>query len=398
MRCIALLLTMAMLLPACPEPGDTTATGPGTPTGDASVTNPPTDLDSLKAQLTQAYCNALVDCPGGSPVAFFSILFSSPSECVNSLTFLGDQALEEVEKALARGTVTYNATVAQSCLSTIESAALCAGQFGVLATACEGAFVGSLNEGDSCYSGLECASGLYCNDDAGCPGVCTAMKAVGESCSSSSECLFSGSGAGIADCWFQGGGSPTCTNITYGAPAAVGQPCGSLGSPPDISEVACQSGAVCDAASGEAGTCVATVPVGSACTFQVDVCADNAQCIPSPDFSATCVAVTLVKTAGGGCAPADVAFCDPFSRLTCDEASQTCQPYGDGSLGATCPADSFFSFPGLTCNEGLYCSPDSATCVTAKADGESCNEDEECLSGTCEFSSGTCTSEEQCTN
>lgn len=139
---------------------------------------------------------------------------------------------------------------------------------------------------------------------------------------------------------------------------------------------ACESDAQCastrcNSPPGECGTCVDSLPEGSACDLVGAPCVAGTAC-----FDGTCTGATFA--ASGESCDDDETFCQ--SGLVC---TGTCGP--PVAEGGAC-------FRGSDCAVGLVCS-DQGTCVEGSRPafggvGAACDEDTPCLAGFC--TNGTC--------
>lgn len=140
---------------------------------------------------------------------------------------------------------------------------------------------------------------------------------------------------------------------------------------PCFSHVQCDSG-YCSAYPDTCGVCQRVVPLGAACAFEVDRCADGG-C-----FAGTCQLVGWGP--GEGCST----YGDDPCQKTC-----FCKPLGPGELDGTCTPR---SGPGAACSadqpcvEGAACT--AGICVLLLPDGAPCASHAACQSGAC--AAGTC--------
>ena len=211
------------------------------------------------------------------------------------------------EASISEGRMSFNASLAESCLNALERelrAAQCSFNFEVALSqadnidACDQAIKGKQLTGDFCASDDECGEG-YCEsgDQYVCGGVCQRYAKAGEGCGPNSatcanglSCLIdssdnTGSCVGIssrkngascsedAQCsrssWCIGGKCETATDAELFQP---GEYC--VG---DAYE-SCAPGYICgDINESGYGTCVAPLPQGSSCSYTVD-CATGLTC------------------------------------------------------------------------------------------------------------------------
>jgi hypothetical protein len=144
--------------------------------------------------------------------------------------------------------------------------------------------------GQSCYLGLGCAQGLYCDQFSS---TCAMLKTAGTLCSSTNECEY---GLGCAG---TGTAGPTCRELP-----TIGQPC------PD--GLCRDDGAYCS--SGTTRICMQVGVVGATCT-SYEQCSQyyecdfmTSKCAEPPRIGESC-------SSGSMCFDAD-AYCDP-TTTTC---------------------------------------------------------------------------------
>jgi hypothetical protein len=162
--------------------------------------------------------------------------------------------------------------------------------------------------------------------------------------------------------------------------ALLGEECGEVVGPNQISVVGCAAPNVC-----EGQRCQAVVPAGGACASDRTPCETGYVCWPdSPDedADATCKRITVTGEEGADCLevlgdPASV-YCNPVLLLGCKDGK--CARIGDGSQGSTCFND---QDPRIPCDDGLHCDDASSSCAPQKGAGAPCERDRECLSDFC---------------
>jgi hypothetical protein len=300
----------------------------------------------------------------------------------------------------------FSDTAAEACLQ-LHRAATCTTV--IDPAVCEAVTPGLVEADGACFSGPECASGLYCDPSATCPGVCRPRVAIGQPASFAEQCvpeafLTEGMcaarvslGASCAastplgarrEC-VQGGfcnTSSICVALSLGGPgddctAPVYPPC-ALGlscEPPDgcVAFVGegeacgffgppCQEGLVC-----ASSVCVRPGVKGETCNFE-KTCAPNHFCERVPgQFDGVC---TLRIAAGQPCDSHGNVICEP--GLFCDVAgSGTCEP--QLPMGSACSLDE-------ECRPLARCSGQpTKTCTPLGSVGAACVAGNDCLSGTC---------------
>jgi len=222
-----------------------------------------------------------------------------------------------------------------------------------------------LAEGEECAARqLPCGDDLVCRGDVDETYRCLPLLADGETCSASDHCL-----------------SEFCNynTMTCDPGGNEGDPCLQPGD--------CRMG-YCDASSG---LCTAFRESGETCT-------DDAQCANGNCHDET-----------GVCGLPDGEACSSYSDYECasgycDDATSTCAPRKPN--GESCESDtecqsgycdywggqrcSEHCYTDEECLEGQYCSWDTETCLDKKPDGSTCDDDEECLSGLCDYMTDSC--------
>jgi hypothetical protein len=282
--------------------------------------------------------------------------------------------------AVERGEARVDPNRSARCVA--EGVAACSPDLDLTASdTCRHAVVGAGKVGGACFSDVACEFGAYCDQSGNsCPGVCKTAKAEGEACSRDTECATRAStGARCAD---DGSGNGTCRIVDAASTAAEGEPCGTT-------ELArCATNLFCDTGETPA-TCRVPPPPGTACVDVDDVCQGGAVCAGN-EGSRTCMTLTLVKTEGAPCegTPEAPSLCDVFGGYSCDAG--TCRKMGDGSLGTLCDTSDMGDL--ASCNTGLYCRQETMTCEARAGDGDACDRDAMCESGSCDREKGSCRS------
>jgi hypothetical protein len=306
-------------------------------------------IDDFPAGITSAYCATLVRCG----------VFGDLSFCTSALgtQVTGDKgfnSLGAVVAAVKANKITYDATAAKTCLTTLSQASCNNTQFSGFSDipGCGTVFTGSLAAGDTCVADQECVAGSFCQDpgssssgsDGGtseCAGTCVAG---GTQCHDSSQCS----------------GGKVCSNAQCVTPVPAGgsgQPCGTGSS--------CQDGFYCDD-SGESPVCAARGTQGQSCPYSgfANACATGFICVVKDDQSGSvCLAP---KAKGDTCEQASQCG-GPFSFLVCDPSSHKCvtRPTTGACVGTTV----------FGCDiRTTYCDKSGTpTCKPYKAAGDTCD-------------------------
>lgn len=335
-------------------------------------------IEMLRAELAAAYCDLIFRCEfGGGDFANLELLFGTRAACedyLESYAFAGGE-IDALMRAVAEGTVAYDASAARECASSIGSgcsATVSGTELGDSAS-CDVVFTGTVPEGGSCWIHEECVAGFGCEFSGGtCPGTCTADG--GFSCGADGMCPAE------QECFRSETGTQRCVTEILEPDAAEGEPCGLVAeTETEIRRRACRPELWCTGDSYTMGTCRAPIAGGQPCSSG-DVCADGHLCVVG-----VCMEVTVARTEGAPCGESMVTVCDPFARLECVDG--TCVETTDGASGSPCRTGDFGE---VTCDVGLVCHGDTDTCGAPREAGEPCTLDRQCASGSCDGSTGTC--------
>lgn len=224
---------------------------------------------------------------------------------------LWDQRLASYAAAVSAGRATFVRSQADACIAALD-AVTCAEWYARSGTgACAPWLAGAVAIGGTCYAPLECTDG-WCDESGGCPGVCTAFRAHGASCTTGSWAALhlDSKECGPGYTCRNGSTSANCVADTLGA---LGQPCGTAG---------CQAGLYCAAG----GTCEHQMPAGEPCRTGPSACEAGLTC-------------------------------DLFTR-------SVCEPLAGGGESCTNAA----------CGPGFYCSANGSICKAQALAGQDCSE------------------------
>jgi hypothetical protein len=293
---------------------------------DGSVTAGTGPLADFEASYIAAFCQYLTRC-GMSP---------STEACRKSYFDSSLIDLDQLQREIDQGLVTYDAAAATACFSVIANAS-CAvdaiSSTSSTAPSCAGVVKGTIASGGACVSDEQCTTGLCKQPSCGgscCLGVCAVKAAAGGSCTQSSEC--------VAD-------------------------------------------ATCNYDGSLTGTCKPRAPRGEACEYNSD-CQSGLTC----DSTGSKTCVPLIAD-GHPCTPGG-ASCAELSSF-CDGTSKTCQPRI--RVGAPCVNDTGVLL-GSDCV--IYAQCRGGVCVAIPTVGEPCQITDggyaeiACLVGTC--TNGSC--------
>jgi hypothetical protein len=358
-----------------------------------------------------AFCGVLERCP----ISTYPIAYRSRDECAAILYYfltcrLVDHEVDgEYTYTVEQTVPTLDPAAAQACIDWLQTASCdvftageCSGDGcdgGTAASPCVGLLAGmfedvsGVGEGQSCESD-GCMDGLYCVGgqilpDAGALScrVCQAPVPLGADCSQANLPCVTGAYCkrdlqGAALCSPLGAAGAGCQSPQECLSGFCNYPqgvCDDGGRPGDACAVQtdCRAG-YCDAG----GHCADYQAAGADCTADAE-CA-NHHCDPSnsrcglPD-GATC------GYSDGDCQSGN-----------CDDTSRTCVPRLPN--GSSCQNNvecesNYCNYSTRTCTEhcytdadcgaGRYCDWSYSTCIDQKADGATCQGDEECLGGYC---------------
>ncbi|MCA9514733.1 MAG: hypothetical protein KC635_07320 [Myxococcales bacterium] len=352
------LLAAVPLLAACGDDGG----------GSSGVTSP----SRIDEEMAATFCDILASCDATSAqtetrIYAWLAAAAGPAACRDYIGSIvaGDPATSR-EALVAAGRITFDGAAFSRCLATAR--ATCDVSLDAVPD-CRAAFAGTVAPGGACRVDDECAGG-FCDGNQGgdCDGVCKALPGIGEACPDY-RCRV---GSELAACL-----DGLCVVVSR-TTAQLGETCDVLTDAATLPT--CAAGLVCGYGDVGQNACVAPLPSGSPCTSS-RLCPEGELCVDG-----TCAAVALAVTAGAACSVDGVSapFCNPMSRLSCIDG--TCQPWGNGAAGTVCPQGS--DSPNV-CATGLWCDATSR-CADRKADDLPCDNDAECLSGTCDYVSGTC--------
>ena len=296
------------------------------------------------------------------------------SDCVTSYSAqFQDSQQPQLQDAVDRGTMNYDADKMRDCLDAMESMGCDAFDNSAPPAACDEAMAGTVAPTGSCFIDEECAGDAFCNDGISCPGTCEAHLPLNADCSMGGRC----------------GGSADCFNGVCTAPAQLNQPCGGRDHPYCGSGLDCEGGM-----DGLPGTCIARpaptlAALDAACNPEnSQFCQSGLSCVVT-GLEGGEVPIWACKAAvasGAACnfgvpdqCPA-AEFCSgQFSPTnvqgTCTILPGENQPCADSMGGEGCA-------PGMVCNDGI--------CFRPKRLTEGCQNDWDCVSDYCDETGFTC--------
>jgi hypothetical protein len=285
----------------------------------------PIDIDELQTAAISAYCNLYVQCglidDAATCRSIYTDLEIDPSliaavnagkvhydpdkarECLNSISGSCDRNVFSRGDNNAACDETFTGTVAaggpcaidEECVSQSCDVQACPD------ACCQGTCTGDAptprpRVGESCATNYNC-SGSFCDETTM---ICTAYRALGETCTSTSECA-------------QG----SCSNMVCTAYPGPGDACSSTTTLSPCGEI----GYTCSATTS---TCVAVGLTGDPCATARDcspiyLCGTNGTCELRPTLGDACSDTT------GGCI--DHSYCEP-TTMTCTAPKPDGQPCG----------------------------------------------------------------------
>lgn len=304
---------------------------------------------------------------------------------------IGDNARSVAEPffrdAIEAGTVSYDASIAATCLNDVSGLA-CADLFTDENPfqAC-GIFTGKVAPGAECFNEWECAGGgAVCEkptscDNGGvcCAGLCRAPSPTGGMCSSGQGCM-PGDHCASGTCRSGAVGSPCngsydcddqlwCNAGMCAADFASGGNC--------INDDQCPSPEVCVGTGlmPPQGKCGRVDTVGAPCEGGAGSCYEGLYCLqPQATVLGTCQPTPAL---GESCAASN--YCGQF--LFCNAAS-VCEDLA-GSGEPCGGAGSVQCNPGLFCTNQLSGNP-TGVCTARQGANQVCNSGSQCQSGICQ--------------
>lgn len=305
------------------------------PDADADPAPELTDVELITEVLARGFCEAAYTCAEtSSEAAFLSTQlsrFGSLEACVAG----GEQWLSLIGfvgpiDAVADGRIILDRQGAEACAQALTTAYCGGPQSEGPPPECEAILEPTRNEGEACVDNEECTGDLACIHE------------------------------GSTQCY------GTCLD------PALANACGDEG--------VCQPWEDCDE-SGESPTCVPYAGAGDECTVDGDECAEGERCNYGFCEEPEVVELTLLAD-GEPCSQGSLSICAP--GLVCGAVFD-----GEGQLdeeaGTVCGAPreaGVFCADSSECLFGLRCN-DEGVCADLLEDGERCNSDLDCASGTC---------------
>jgi hypothetical protein len=325
-------------------------------------------ISELPAAYAEAICDTYLRC---FPIVGRS--FDAATCTKNQTAEIEASGFSDIEQAVDDGRATYDSSAARECLDALQALPcdeIDAGQ----PEACDQAIAGTTPLGEDCTLDEECEGDGICDFDAACPGTCIAKLTAGKDCN--------GQNSRCAD-------GLVCSDATNkcAAPAGKGDACGGG------IEVQCAAPLLClgddaDEDPPRAGECfdaadVQTEALGEPCSFigDINLCEPDLSCVLAAVDGATlefeCQKFVEEGEPCGVGIPSQCPtgqYCSGVTLLAlegeCADMPEAGEPCGD-SLGAA-----------SVCAAGLVCV--DGECAEKRANGQSCDTDEECQSGKCD--------------
>lgn len=315
----------------------------------AACQSQPVALDDFGAAQAEAQCSHLVSCGQ----------LRSTAECARAFRTFPTSPHDSLHEAVAQGKVRYDGDAARRCVDAIAGDTCDdKGSFLRRPDACWAAVRGTVGNGGACAIDAECTSqrcAVQACGQACCPGTCLGDRAPGAG-ATGDRCM------GPGDCHI----GLYCAGGACTPQLALGARCSS----PD----SCGDGLVC------LDVCTPLPGIGEPCD---GICRD---------IGATCSGGTCIKLGLSGDS------CDPDHECSgyygCDATSR-CSLDAGLPPGAPCQARELCAGPAGACMVPPGSS--TGTCKQIVVEGEPCDENRLCASGTCNPASHTCDPPPVCT-
>jgi hypothetical protein len=326
----------------------------------------PFDIEAFSEKLAKAVCVSLRDCVGEQKLR----PFVDNEDCeMHFAKAFAQSDFGPLHDSVERGRLQLHPESLARCYTDTRKLG-CAIQTERLPASCQDALEGTVEQGDACTIGAECAGQNFCPDTA-CPRVCTARRSAAGSCARDEECQ-----SGLI-----------CLQGACAAPAALGEAC--AGS----SKAVCALGTSCVGSTKEqAGSCVANAEVqagelGAVCTPGGTLCREGLSCAYDGDQGFNCQDAVA---SGANCHLALPTQC-PASEYCTAEAVTS-----EGRCAAL-PRDGEPCVLGNECAGGHVCSSAAEGAVVCRRIGDlaqACAADAMCRSGRC--AQGKCAAIDVC--
>lgn len=315
-------------------------------------------MEAFSTEFTMSACDALEECAGETVARVF---IGAAGGCDTAFAAGYRNGAEPViEQAIARGTITYDATRARACLDALGADPCTLTNNGRAAVVCQGVYSGTLPAGGACSLNEECGVEQFCSTTTACPGTCQARRTSGQPCGEERHCA-----AGL-----------TCTDEVCVAPPMVGAGCTELGG--------CALGMLCSAGQCRPVDEVLVGAEGATCSLQNGpLCLPGLSCVvDTVGMGGATFVCRAGVAAGAACRTGIPAQCPEGQACSGTDLMRldfdgTCAPVPTME-GAACDLSG--------CANGMKCEMD--VCVRVRDNGEACETSSQCASSLC--SMGTC--------
>jgi hypothetical protein len=324
------------------------------------------DIEAFSEKLAMAVCDSLRDCLGEQKLRAFVDNEACDAHFARSFAQADFGTLHD---SVERGRMQLQPKSLDQCYADTRKLG-CAIQTERLPASCQVALQGTVEVGDACTIGADCAGQSFC-PATDCPRVCTARRAAAGSCTRDEECL-----SGLI-----------CAQGQCTAPAALGEAC--AGS----SNAVCALGTSCVGSSKEqTGSCVANAEVqvgelGAVCTPGGTLCTEGLSCAFDGDQGFNCQEAVA---SGEECHLALPTQCPASEYCTAEDVTTA-------GRCAALPSDGEPCVLGSECAGGHVCMNASAgavVCRRVRDLTEACDADAMCRSGRC--AQGKCAASAVC--
>ncbi len=330
----------------------------------------PVPIEEMGQEVAVLICEIFDTCVGPGFIG---------ADCVNQFTAnFEDSTQPQMQDAIDRGTLDYDAGKMRDCLDAMAGAGCEAIGDSSAPAVCDEAMVGSVAPSGGCFIDEECAGNAYCDDLSTCPGLCEDYLGLNDDCSTDGRC----------------DGGLQCFNGLCAQPSQLNQSCGAGTHP------YCDSGLECV---GEIevtpGTCTARPALTLAGLDET--------CDPQEGLFCHSGLSCAMTALSGGEIPVWTCKAGVASGAACfiavpDQCVET--EYCDGQISpanlqglcAALPGENAPCAEGLSgskCLPGLECvaiGDGMESCFRPRRLTDPCSTDQECVSGLCDPGSSTC--------
>jgi hypothetical protein len=329
----------------------------------------PVQVQDLAHDLAITVCNMAIRCVDSLVIEYLHGVATCAAKAEANVN---DQVVTQLNDAIARGTVTYDASAMRTCLDAYPLLNCDYSNQASLLAACQTAWSGHVALGGSCYSNMDCSGGMFttfCSSTGTCPGLCQARGALGQLCNVDDDCQ--------TDLVCDTDKQACVTRLNLGNPCdSTSNTNGKCGGMTVCQQDTPTSQAHCAARSGaaEGQPCDGLLGCG-----QGLVCASSGEV---SDASSTGIVYTCQKgsTANGPCRYAlgnpcpEAQYC-PVAYANAATGQAQCTP--QLATGAQCSGTVAYE-----CAADGWCGPNNI-CVVQQHIGGSCQHNGDCYSNLC---------------